>query len=397
MPKINLTENELAKLWEAVNAGTEPSPELAGKLFPSLMEKLAAGGKFDFEALNRIHIPTLEYAGKRQEGVILAGAVLMGESAPLQVLRTFGETAENGWRNLIVQGDNLQFLKTVYLNQDPLIKDRIKGKVKLIYNDPPFATKADFQAKEGAISYSDKIESAEFLENLRERLIFMREILAEDGSIYMHCDWRMNSNIRVIMDEVFGKDNFRNEIIWHYGQRTEPRLKQFDRKHDTIIFFGNSEAKLEKATITWDRDEFIQHRHDIMVDEDGREYVLTDGGKGQSRYKRYVEDVIARGKPLDSVWDLQLLNSSARERTGFPTQKPESLLTRIIEASSSPGDIVMDCFAGSGTTASVAEKLGRRWIMCDFGKHAVYTMQKRLLNIVDSKITDGDEEDKHIR
>ena len=188
MPSINLTEEELTKLWEAVNDGAEPPPELAGRLFPSFMEKLAAGGKFDFEALNRIRIPTLEYAGKRQEGVILAGAALLGQSAPLQILRTFGEPAPDGWRNLIVQGDNLQFLKTVFLNQDPLIKDKVKGKVKLFYNDPPFATKSDFQSKDGATSYSDKIESAEFLEDLRERLIFMRETLAEDGSIYLHLD-----------------------------------------------------------------------------------------------------------------------------------------------------------------------------------------------------------------
>ena len=174
MPIINLTEDELTKLWEAVNNGAEPPPELAGRLFPSLMEKLAAGGKFDFEALNRIRIPTLEYAGKRQEGIILAGAALLGQSAPLQILRTFGEPAEDGWRNLIVQGDNLQVLKTVFLNQDPLIKGKVKGKVKLFYNDPPFATKSDFQSKDGATGYSDKIESAEFLENMRDAKEFVQ-------------------------------------------------------------------------------------------------------------------------------------------------------------------------------------------------------------------------------
>jgi hypothetical protein len=174
MPKINLTQEELTKLLAALNDGVEPTPELAGKLFPSLMEKLGQEGKFDFETLNRIKIPTIEYAGKRSEGVILASAIALGQSAPLQVVRSFGEPGEDGWQNLIIQGDNLQFLKTFYLNQDPLIRDKVKGEVKLIYIDPPFATRADFQGGEGVKSYSDKIESAEFIENLKERLIFRK-------------------------------------------------------------------------------------------------------------------------------------------------------------------------------------------------------------------------------
>ena len=145
MAKISLTEEELTKLLEAVNAGAEPTPELAGKLFPTLTEKLGQAGKFDFETLNRIKIPTIEYAGKRSEGFILASAAALGQSAPLQVVRSFGELGADGWKNLIIQGDNLQFLKTAYLNQDPLIRDKVKGKVKLIYIDPPFATKAEFQ------------------------------------------------------------------------------------------------------------------------------------------------------------------------------------------------------------------------------------------------------------
>src|SRR3972149_10994721 len=149
MTRINLTEEELKQLLKAINAGAEPSPELAAKIFPSLMEKLGQEGKFDFETLNRIKIPTIEYAGKRSEGVILASAAALGQSAPLQVVRSFGEQKKNGWKNLIVQGDNLQFLKTVYLNQDPLIKDKVKGKVKLICIDPPFATESDFQSSEG--------------------------------------------------------------------------------------------------------------------------------------------------------------------------------------------------------------------------------------------------------
>ena len=151
MPKINLEEEDLKKLFEAVNEGYEPPGDLIAKLFPSFFDKLKQDSKFDFQELNRYKIPTLEYAGKRQEGVILASASILGQSAPLQVVRAFGEPGEDGWRNMIVQGDNLQFLKTVFLNQDPLIKDKVKGKVKMIYIDPPFGTKSDFVANGGSI------------------------------------------------------------------------------------------------------------------------------------------------------------------------------------------------------------------------------------------------------
>jgi integrase len=167
------------------------------------MEKLGQEGKFDFETLNRIKVPTIEYAGKRSEGVILPSAVDWGQSAPLQVVRSFGDPGEDGWQNLIIQGDNLQFLKTVYLNQDPLIQNRVKGKVKLVYIDPPFATKSEFQGGDGARSYFDKIESAEFLENMRERLLFLREVLSEDGFIFLHLDNKKVHFLKVMMDEIF--------------------------------------------------------------------------------------------------------------------------------------------------------------------------------------------------
>jgi len=236
MPKINLEEEDLKKLFEAVNEGYEPPSELIGKLFPSFFEKLKQDGKFDFQELIRQKIPTLEYAGKRPEGVILASASLLGQSAPLQVVRTFGEPSEDGWRNMIVQGDNLQFLKTVFINQDPLIKDKVKGKVKLIYIDPPFATKSEFQSQEGATSYSDKIGSAEFLENLRERVIFMHVILAEDGSIYIHLDQKMSHYVKLEIDEIFGKENFQNHIVWCYQER-EISKRQYNSKHDDIFFY----------------------------------------------------------------------------------------------------------------------------------------------------------------
>jgi DNA modification methylase len=404
MPVINLKEDKLTKLWDALNDGTEPPPELAGRLFPSLMEKLAAGGKFDFEALNRIRIPTLEYAGKRQEGVILAGAALLGQSAPLQILRAFGEPSPDGWRNLIVQGDNLQFLKTVFLNQDPLIKDKVKGKVKLFYNDPPFATKSDFQSKDGATSYSDKIESAEFLENLRERLIFMREALAEDGSIYLHLDGKKVHYVKTLVDEIFGNTNYRNEIRWRRQpvRGAKATGNQYARNSDSLLFYSKGtcccwngaykpyDEKFIKTKFRRDSNGRLFRDCDLgdyspasiaKFEQEGRIYVTSSGNK---RLIRYLEE--EKGESLGDMWiDIPEVNAMAEERADFPTQKPEALLERIIRASSNLGDLVMDCFGGSGTTAAVAEKLGRRWIVCDFGKHAVYTMQKRLLNIADSK------------
>ena len=427
MSIINLTEEELTKLWEAVNDGAEPPPELARRLFPSFMEKLAAGGKFDFEALNRIRIPTLEYAGKRQEGVILAGAALLGQSAPLQILRTFGEPAEGGWRNMIVQGDNLQFLKTVFLNQDPLIKDKVKGKVKLFYNDPPFATKADFQSKDGATSYSDKIESAEFLEDLRERLIFMRETLAEDGSIYMHLDWKKGHYVKILMDEIFGENNYRSEIIWQSTTASKFQTVCFPRTFSILFYYAKSDTYIFNKQYV-DFDEKYLKSFYKYVDGFGRKYRISDftqtgdgpprifgnrgeisppngkhwiwsqqkinqgieqgiivfSSKGWPGLKRYLDE--REGNPLRDIWtDIKDIGPQALERLDYPTQKPEALLERIVRASSNPGDLVMDIFGGSGTTAAVAEKLDRRWITCDFGKHAIYTMQKRLLNIAESK------------
>jgi hypothetical protein len=142
MPKINLTPEDKAKLIEAINNDTEPTPDLLPKLFPGTAEK------FDVQALDRAKIPTLEYAGKRSKAAILAEAGAGIGAAPLQTVRCFGEAKDDEWKNMIVQGDNLQFLKTCYNNTDPLIKDKVKGQVKLIYIDPPFATKSDFKGKE---------------------------------------------------------------------------------------------------------------------------------------------------------------------------------------------------------------------------------------------------------
>jgi DNA modification methylase len=386
MAKINLTEEDLRILSECINNQTEIPEDLLLKLSPGFFDKLRQAGKFDYKELDKYKVPTIEYAGKRSESVILAQAAITGGAAPLQVVRSFQGSGvrdqgsgDSEWRNMIVQGDNLQFLKTCYMNQDPLIKDKVKGKVKLIYIDPPFATKFEFVGKEGEFSYADKIERAEFIEGLRERLIYMRELLSEDGSIYVHLDWKMSHYMKLVIDEVFGKDNFKNDISWYYRRWTAVSDK-YQNLHDSILFYTKTSKYIFNSPFEpygdWIKKDYK------YVDEDGRRW-RWHTVKGH-RYKVYLEDE-NKGVKVGDVWQIPYIVSTALERVGFPTQKPEKLLERIISASSNENDLVLDIFAGSGTTAAVAEKLGRRWIMCDFGKHAIYTMQKRILNIAESK------------
>ena len=273
------------------------------------------------------------------------------------------------WVNRLIYGDNLMAMAALLSGDENT--PSLRGKVDLIYIDPPFDSKADYRTKVTLpgveieqkptvieqFAYSDTWSdgTASYLAMITPRLILMRELLAETGSIYVHLDWHVGHYVKLVLDEVFGKNQFKNEIIWHYGQRTEPRDKQFDRKHDTLFFYSKSDkSNLFENPSLWTREEFMEHRHDVMIDEEGREYILTDGGKGKARYRRYVDEVITRGKPIDSVWEIPVLNSSAKERVGYGTQKPTALLERIIRASCKPEGLVADFNGGSGTTAVVS-------------------------------------------
>ena len=307
-----------------------------------------------------------------------------------------GDTFEDGWRNKLIWGDNLLVMGALL--------EKFAGKIDLIYIDPPFATGADFSfnapiGEEGASIHKEQSIIEEkayrdtwgkgadsFISMIYERLALMRELLAEDGSIYVHCDWKMNSLIRVILDEVFGRHNFRNELIWHYPGREMHISSKFNCKHDTILFYARSENSLismESVAIPYDREERIRNlRRKVHQDEDGREWVWETRGQasGQKPYKRYVDEIVSQGKPVSDVWsDLQFLRGNHPERVDYPTQKPEILLKRIINASSSDGNLVADFFCGSGTTLAVAEKLGRRWIGCDLGRWGIHVTRKRLL------------------
>ena len=432
--ELDVSEEDMLVLQKCLNDGVEPPQELAKKLFPSLY------ANYDFKTLKDSRIPTIEYQGKRPEAAILNEATAFGGGSPLQLERSFEggkinrsatqlalfEENEEGtdvnWRNLIVQGDNLQFLKTCYLNQDPVIKDKVKGKVKLIYIDPPFATKSDFAAKAGEDSYTDKIDRAEFIESLRERLFFVKELLSEDGSIYIHLDVKMAHYLKIILDEVFGKENFINEIIWRraFGHSDSSKYGMI---HDSILMYGKNYLRIWNRLFHAPDPGYIERFFDQYDKKRGERYQrislsaegLSGGGytyeykgvkaywrcpkstlekhdlegrlhwpkKGVPRLKKFESEY--KGTPLQDIWtDISKIHNQSPELLGYPTQKPEALLERIILASSNPGDLIMDVFAGSGTTAAVAEKLGRRWIVCDFGKHAIYTMQKRMCLISNS-------------
>ncbi|MEI7758751.1 MAG: site-specific DNA-methyltransferase, partial [bacterium] len=232
-----LSEQDKLAVIEALNSNKPLPSGLATKLFPHLQDT------YDVAKLKNVKIPLLQYEGKRTKAQILASADSITGAGPLQVVREFGDAKDDEWRNLIIQGDNLQFLKTCYKNQDPLIKDKVKGQVKLIYIDPPFATKSDFGGNDGERSYQDKVDQSEFLEAMRERLIYMRELLADDGSIYVHLDQKMSHYIKVILDEIFNKENFVSNVIWRRtGAQNNPN--QYGNNYDDILFYQKSDRRL---------------------------------------------------------------------------------------------------------------------------------------------------------
>lgn len=324
------------------------------------------------------------YWGKQRAEEIISETM----PVPLQAVSSFGHEEPDAWTNMLVFGDNLQVMRHLLDRKRAGHLKNPDGSdgIRLVYIDPPFATRRDFQGSLNQRAYNDKLGGAEFVEFLRKRLVLLRDLLADDGAIYVHLDQKKVHYLKVVMDDVFGESNFRNEIIWHYKFRMMDSSRQFNRKHDSILFYARSGShSIRMPREEWTREEILRRRkQEIHKDSDGREWLWMPGGKGHSKNKRkYVDDIIAEGKAVDDVWDMPIISSSAAERTGYPTQKPEQLVERVIAASSQPGDIVLDCFAGSGTTLAVAEKLGRRWIGIDSSKFAIYTVQKRLLTPAD--------------
>ncbi len=306
-----------------------------------------------------------------------------------------------GWTNKLIWGDNKLILSS--LKNGPLREEIEKqGGLKLIYIDPPFDVGADFSMniEIGGDTFTKKPNILEeiayrdtwgkgadsFIAMIYERLVLMRDLLAEDGTIYVHCDWRVNQHLRTILDEVFGREMFLNEVIWAYFSFKRKTAKKFPQKHDDIISYRRS-----KSRFIW-HTQFRPHSEEYIkrwkTDENGRKYRDDVNPTAGGTRIIYLDEV--EGDIVDSVWnDIHPVNPQAKERVDYPTQKPEALLERIIRASSNEGDIVADFFCGSGTVAAVAEKLGRKWIATDLGKFAIHTTRKRMIGVQRQLKADG--------
>lgn len=346
-----------------------------------------------------------------------------------------------GWTNKLIWGDNKLILPS--LKNGP-IREEIEhqGGIKLIYIDPPFDVGADFSIdiEIGDDTFTKKPTILEeiayrdtwgrgadsFIAMIHERLTLMRDLLAEDGSIYVHCDWRVNSYIRLVLDEIFGTANFLNEIIWQRTYSSKAQTLGFGKIHESILYYCKGASSLQNQ-LYLEPDKDYTEKYFNKIDEDGKAYQsvsLTQKGSGPPRnfgdriieppngmhwiwgqeridqairenritftntgfprLKRYAEEWSGQGKPVHSLWtdpEVGPLNSWHTESLDYPTQKPESLIGRIINASSNEGDLVADFFCGSGTTAAKAEKLGRKWIVTDLGKFAIHTTRKRLIGV----------------
>lgn len=348
---------------------------------------------FEFEQRPTIKgFPELRWTGKRP--------YRSTQYYPAQLRESYGEE-QSGWINKIFWGDNLQVMSH-------LLKE-YRGKIDLIYIDPPFDSKADYKKKidvrgvgkaESDSStfeekqYGDIWTNDEYLQFMYERLILLRELLSDSGSIYLHCDWHKAGFLRCMMDEVFGSNNFINEIVWGYEDIGSRAVKYFKRKHDTIFMYQKTASEDRVFNIMRKRlSESTIKRYQPYFDEDGKITYrkLKESNPGVfAKLKGIPEDLdspwldINNGAPLSDWWvDISALKNGFAEATGYPTQKPEALIERIIKASTNPGDIVFDCFMGSGTTQAVAMKLGRRFIGADINLGAIQTTTKRLLAIAE--------------
>lgn len=362
---------------------------------------------------------------------------------PAQLRETYGEE-QNGWMNKIFWGDNLQVMSH-------LLKE-YRGQIQLIYIDPPFDSRADYKKQikiknKTAIGdtssfeekqYSDIWTNDEYLQFMYERIILIRELLSDTGMLFLECDPTRGHYIKIILDEIFGQDNFVNQIIWKrtfsHGDMGQG-AKHLGRLHDNIFLYRKSSNVKLNTVYTPYSEKYINDFYKY-TDESGRKYrlvsLLGPGGAakgnpfyeflGVSRYwvhskakmqelyekgiiiqtkpgsvpqkKRYLDE--APGVPLQDIWvDIAAVQGGALENQNYPTQKPEALLERIIQLGSNPGDIVFDCFMGSGTTQAVAMKLGRRFIGADINLGAIQTTTKRLVGVANELNSQMQEETKY--
>jgi DNA modification methylase len=360
--------------------------------------------------------PMLTWVGKKPLRHAIAYPAQLVESFNAQPKTKKSETWHDWPKDipqmgLLFHGDNKDVLAY-------LLANGFRGRVKLIYIDPPFDSGADYIRKvnlrgiatamggEGytvgeQVQYTDIWAHDNYLQFMYQRLLMLKELLHEEGSIWVHLDWRRDAHIRLILDEIFGTENFVNEIIWHYKTFQGQVKSYFARKHDSILLYKRGEKFSFRQLFDTDLEETIDYeRWKEYIDENGN--IL--GGRmptQDSRFMRYLrkwkadkghdpkENEIVyqlKGQALDSVWEFKGINPNARVRTDYPTQKPEPLVKRILETATNPNDIVLDCFLGSGTTAAVAQKLGRRWIGADINKGAIQTTIKRLQGVIQEQV-----------
>ena len=327
-------------------------------------------GDYSFEPIRGQ--PMLHWAGKRP--------FTSTQFYPAQEKERHGDEV-NGWMNRIYWGDNLQVMSH-------LLKE-FRGKVNLIYIDPPFDSKADYKktitlrgttAQNDHSNFEDKQytdiwTNDEYLQFMYERLILLRELLSDSGVLYLHCDWHKNHYLRCLLEEVFGPECFRNEIVWYYyNKMPDMRKPLFTRSHDTI--YAYSKGGLSSAIFNLQKELRDAPVKQLVRQKINGKMVNARDENGNVMYRESTERIV------DDVWRMSMLQpADKKEPLGYPTQKPEALLERIIKASSNPGDIVFDCFMGSGTTQAVAMKLGRKFIGADINLGAVQTTTKRLLHV----------------
>lgn len=316
------------------------------------------------------------------------------------------------WINRLIYGDNLLAMQALLAGDEATGLPSMRGMIDLIYIDPPYDSKADYRTSvklPGAdlsqkptvieqFAYADtwKDGTVSYLKMLYPRLVLLKELLSERGSIYVHIDWHVGHYVKLLLDDIFGKNRFVNEIIWHYQTYQGQAKKNFPRKHDTLFLYTKSEEAIfyllkdnnADQTIDYTRwKNYLNENNEII----GANYPVSDS-RFNGYYQRFIKenhrkpgnnDVIFKieGSTIDSLWEIKAVDpKNLNERIGYATQKPEALLERIIKASSNESSIVLDVFGGSGTTAAVAERLGRRWITTDIGKPAILVMRKRFID-----------------
>ena len=393
-----------------------------------ILERLSSGTQIGLQT-NELVLPSKDVSG------------LFKGSTP-QIPNAFTMAGGNGeWMNRLIYGDNLLAMQALLAGDAQTGLPSLRGKVGLIYIDPPFDSKADYRTKISLpgtdveqkptileqFAYADTWEDGtiSYLKMLYPRLLLMREMLSDKGSIYVHIDWHVGHYVKAIMDDIFGNDNFRNEIIWKRSQNISSIGNVYKRSHDVILFYSKTiDTPLSKVYKEQEESYLSQYKYKDgkgvyrhapllvsgrrngvtgsvwrginpnecgrngmhwitkienleQLDAEGRIYWPERGGQPMLKY--YLDP--EKGVLVSDYWDdINLISPTSNESVNYATQKPISLLERIIKASSNEGDLVCDFFGGSGTTAAVAERLGRRWITCDIGKPASLVMRKRFID-----------------